>query len=533
MRRKYGCFAFLLLSVLVLIPFHGAAAVESGGEEWGEPAAGAGPSPGRDEEARRRLTELETWKRKLDAKAAKEAEEDADKVKYNFSGKYKLRFNSTDNLNLNNPSQFWEFDDAAFFDQRFQLRLEAEYDRLNSVLVLDKGNLAFDWKEDGQGTLERWGQFASVSSLLVRELYTQYTGGLIIKGGRQNLELGNGGIVLSGPEDALKVSYPFGKTPIGSLSTSLAYIAVAGGYKNYDGITNPPGVGNRSNALFGFSNKLDAYLLSFAVKPNREITIEPYALKVFDKGKFGDADLNLDKDYNAGTMPRDGGFEPLWTGLAASGNSGRFSYTGDLIYLTGFSAKERDYRAYAAIFRGDYALAKGGAQRNISLGLEAGRGSGNTAEEKASGAGAVKDFTGLFLCKDRRKFGNIFSQDLRAGYFFADSNLANVTFLRALASVESLNELKTTVSLSKLWTTESVYKGRGPVRDWSFGASTTTEKTRDIGWEADLNFDFPIQKRLRGFAELGYFIPGDVYQQADGHKADPASELVVGAEFEF
>ncbi|MCL4492960.1 MAG: alginate export family protein [Nitrospirae bacterium] len=505
----------------------------AGGDEWGEPAAGAESVKGRDEEARRRLTEVETWKRRLEAKAAKEAEEESDRVKLDFSGKYKVRFNSRNNLNLNNPSQFWQFDNSAFFDQRVQLKLDAQYGPLSSVILFDKGNFVFDWKEDSQGTLERWGEFFTVTSTLLRELYVQYTGNFVVKAGRQNMMLGNGGIVLEGPVDSLKITYPFGKTNIGVVSGSLAYIANAGGFANYNGITYPPGVGNRSSSLLGAANKLDAFLLSFDIRPGRDLVISPYIFKVVDRGRFGNPDLNLDKDYNPNTTPRDGGFEPLWIGTALSGKSGRLSYTGDFVYLTGSYTKERDYKAYALMLRGDYSLQKLVPLRNPSVGLELGRGSGNTAEEKISGTGDAKDFTGLFLCKDRRKFGNIFSQDLRAGYFLADSNLANVTFIRAITSFEPVRMLKTTAALAKLWTTESVYKGRGPVRDWSVGASTTTEKTRDIGWELDLNLDFPIYKRLRGFTEMGYFIPGDVYRQANGQRADPASEFVLGAEFEF
>ena len=506
------------------------AAIET--DEWSEPSTETKTSS-RDEEARRRLTDLETWKLKEEAKEAKAAEEAADKVKLAFSGEYKLRLNSTSNLNLNNSLQFWQFDNSAWFDQMIQLRLEAEYGPLYAMLVLDKGNTTFDWKEGTQGTLERWGQFTTVSSSLVREFYVLYTGSVVVKGGRQNIDLGNGGIVLSGPQDALKVSYPFGRTPIGDVLATGAYIAVAGGYNNYNGITYPPGVGDRSNALFGFSNKLDAYLVSFDIKPSREITIEPYALKVIDRGKFGDPDLNLDRDYNAATTPRDGGFDPLWTGVALSGRAGRLSYTGDFVYLTGTQTKKRNYNAYALMVRGDYNLSGLVPLRTSSVGLEFGRGSGNTAEERASGTGDVKDFTGLFLCKDRRTFGDIFSRYIRAGFFLADSDLANVTFLRAIASFEPVKKLQATLSLLKLWTTESVFKGRGPVLDWSVGTSTTTEKTNDIGWELDLNLAFPIYKRLTGFTETGYFIPGDVYRQADGSSAKPASEFVLGTEYDF
>jgi len=310
------------------------------------------------------------------------------------------------------------------------------------------------------------------------------------------------------------------------MSATAAYIAVAGGWKNYNDFTYPAG---DRKAVLGVANKLDGLLLSLDIKPKKNLTIEPYILKVFDRGKADSPDLNLDKDFNANTTSRDGSFEPLWLGVALSGNEGRVAYKADLIYLTGSYTKSRDISAYAALLRGDYDF------KTFKAGLEFGRGSGNKADDPATED--FKNFSGLYLCKERRKFGNIFSEDIRAGYFFWDSNLANVTFARALADFEPVKKLKTNISLSKLWTTESVYKGRGPVSnwwDWSRGESITTEKTKDIGWEMDLNLDFPIyKKRLRGFVEAGYFIPGAVYQQSNGKKPDPASELVVGAEFEF
>ena len=506
---------------------------KSADNEWGEPDVAKETAKGRDEDARRRLTELETWKRKADAKTAKEAEEAADKVKIDISGKYKLRYNVRDNLNLGNPSQSWKFDNTAYFDQRFQLKIESSYGPLASTILLDKGSFSFDWKDGSEGTLERWTGFQPVSSALVRELNLQYTGAFIVKAGRQVFKTGNGGIIVDGPMDSLKVVVPLGKTPIGTVSGTAAYISVSGGYRDYNGITNPPGVGDRSISLFGVDTKLDGILASFDIKPDKNLTIQPYVLKVFDRGDSGDPDLNLDKDYNTSTVPRDRGFEPLWTGIAVSGRKGGFSYTGDFVYLSGTYSGTRDFNANALLLRGDYNLQKVGPLDNFSLGFEFGRGSGNSAEEKVSGTGDVKDFTALFLCKDRRKFGNIFSEDIRAGYFLADSNLANVSFARALMSFEPVKNWKIETVLSKLWTTEKVFEGQGPVRDWSLGTSTSTEKTRDIGWEADLNLDFPIYKRLRGFVEAGYFIPGDAYRLPDGGKAGNASKIVLGSEFEF
>ncbi|MBI5409377.1 MAG: alginate export family protein, partial [Nitrospirae bacterium] len=287
-------------------------------------------------------------------------------------------------------------------------------------------------------------------------------------------------------------------------------------------------------AVLGVANKLDGYMLSFNLKPMRELNIEPYVLKVFDRGRAGDPDLNLDKDFNAGTAPRDGDFQPLWTGLVISGDEKKVSYTADLIYLTDSYSGERDISAYAFLAKGDYKFGNVGFLGRLSAGLEAGLGSGNEVDDPTDAD--YKNFRGLFLCKDRRKFGNIFSEDLRAGYFLWDSSLANVTFGRAVIGLEPVPELRTGLAFTKYWTTEAVFKGQGPVPgiDWSRGTSLSTEKTRDIGWGLDLDINFPIFKnRLTGFSEAGYFVPGAVYQQADGQKADPASKIVLGAEFEF
>ncbi|OGP65463.1 MAG: hypothetical protein A3K22_03890 [Deltaproteobacteria bacterium RBG_16_42_7] len=502
-------------------------------DEWEEPVVEKEPIRGRDEDARRRITEIETWRRRLEAKTAKEEEEEVEKVKFDFSGKYKLRLNIRDNLNLNNPRQYWQYDNYTYLDQRLQLKIDATYGPFTSVLVLDKGNFVFDWKEDSEGTLDRWSEFHTVNAALVRELYLQYIGDFVFKAGRQTIIVGNGGIVLEGPVDAIKITYPIGKTPVGMLSPSLTYIAVSGGYKDYtDFRRSGPPSGDRS-AVFGIANKLDGWLLSLDIKPKRGLTIEPYILKVYDRGGSGNPDLNLDKDFNSSTMSRDGHFEPLWLGTAISGIEKNVSYEADIIYLTGSYTDRQDISAYAFLLRGDYIFKQLGSLKNFSLGLEFGRGSGNKAEDSET-TDEIKDFSGLWLCKDRRKFGNIFSEDLRGGYFLWDSNLANVTFVGGIVGFEPVKKLEANLALTKLWTTESVFKGQGPVRDWSMGMSTTTEKTKDIGWEIDMNLAFPLYKeRLRGFTEIGYFIPGDVYQRADGQKSDPASEIVIGAEFEF
>ena len=65
-------------------------------------------------------------------------------------------------------------------------------------------------------------------------------------------------------------------------------------------------------------------LLSFNIKPKKDLVIEPYILTVFDRGKSGDPDLNLDKDFDTSTIARDGSFEPIWLGLAVSGRKEKY-----------------------------------------------------------------------------------------------------------------------------------------------------------------------------------------------------------------
>jgi len=501
----------------------------SEGDEWGEPDVEK-PQTGRDEDARRRLMEIETWRRKMEAEKAGEEQEQADKVKFEFSGKFKVRLNIRDNLHLDNPGQFWEYDESTYLDERFQLKIDAIYGPFSMVMLFDQGNVPYgwNWKEDSEGTLGKWSEFDTSLPPLVRELYFQYTGAFVLKVGKHNYFVGNGGIVMEGPVDSIKLMYPAGQTFLGRMTLSFAYISMGGAFKEYTEFrqTGGPPSGAR-NALIGISNKLDGLLFSVETKHGKSLTIEPYALKLFDRGGAGDPDLNLDKDFDLTTMSRDGEFEPLWLGAAISGKGKRISYSADLIYLTGPYSKNRNLNAYAAMVRADYHFERKG----FSTGLESGMGSGNKADDTEEDD--YKDFSGLWLCKDRRKFGNIFSEDLRAGYFLWGSSLANVTFARAIVELEPFEKIKTALSVVKLWTTESVYKGHGPVGDWSNGASSSMEETRDIGWEADLNVDFSLYKRLNGFIEAGYFVPGDVYQTPDGRQADPASEIVIGAEFVF
>jgi len=221
----------------------------------------------------------------------------------------------------------------------------------------------------------------------------------------------------------------------------------------------------------------------------------------------------------------------LRTGLSVSADFAPWKLDAEAVLLTGDYAAGRKLSANALLFKAMRDFGKLGSLGNLSAGLQFGRGSGNGTND--SNSGTMRNFNALFMCRERNKFGNIFSEDIRAGYYFWDSNLANVTYARLDATFEPRHGLKVTPSLTQMWTTKEVFKGRGPVFDWSQGTSTLTDTTRDIGWEADLSVTVPLYKRVEGFASFGYFKPGAVYARPDGSNPKAALELVLGAEVKF
>jgi len=505
-------------------------AAATAGGEWDEPEVEK-KAEGRDEEARRRLLALETQARKFQAEAAKQEEAQKDKVKFDFSGKYKAQVNSRHNFNLNNPLQQGKFDTASFVDHRFSLQVDATYEALLTRLVLDKGNFVMDWKEGGEGTLERWGEFQTVGSQLVRELFVQYTGPFMVRAGRQNWDVGQK-IVLDGPMDGIRLQHPFGQLPWGQTTLSAGYMAVAGGWGSYNNFNATGGrLGGSRQEVFGASNKLDAWYADLDIRASRALRFNPYILKAVDRGGSGDADLNLDKDFNAATTLRDGSFQPLWTGLAISADVAPWKFDAEAVLLTGDYTADRKLSAYALLLKAARDFGKVGSLANLSAGLQFGRGSGLGTGDPSSGT--MSNFSALFTCRERNKFGNIFSEDIHAGYYFWDSNLANITYVRLDTTLEPRKGLRITPSLTKLWTTKAVFEGRGPTLDWSQGTATSTATTNDVGWEADLDVAFPIYKRLDGFLSLGYFRPGAAYARPDGNKANPAWEVVLGGEVKF
>ncbi len=450
------------------------------------------------------------------------------KTKMTFRGNFRMRFNMRDNLELNMPGG--REDSTSYFDQRFRLNIEARRGPIRAVVLMDKGDIPRRWVQDSEGTSEKLGNFSTTNSFLTRWAYLQYVGNFSIKLGRQPLDAGHK-IVLQGDMDAIDFRFnPFKKTTLG-----LSYMKVAGGYSSYSNtVTDYYTKEISRSSIFYAKNDLDAGILKLDWKPSRTIKLKGYTIKVVDHGGSGDADLNLDKDFNASTNPRDGGFDPVWVGLALKGRKNKLSYKSEIIYLTGSYTKNRDLNAYAVMLDSDYRIGK------YTLGLGFGRGSGNKIDD----SGDFKDFAGLFLCKFRNKYGLLFSEDINAGYFLFDSNLANITFLKFKGSRKMLKKkMKIGISYSLIRATEAVPEGRGTVNGFysirddtlTAASSTAAKTTRDVGHEIDATWKYNLAKTrgLSVFANFGYFIPGNAYKQSDGTKADPASDFQAGMEFKF
>jgi hypothetical protein len=353
----------------------------------------------------------------------------------------------------------------------------------------------------------------------------------MVRAGRQSWDVGQR-IVLEGPMDGIRLQYPFGQLPWGQTTVSAGYMAVAGGAGDYTSFNATGGrLGGNRQEMFGASNKLNALYADLDIRASRALRFQPYVLKILDSGGSGDADLNLDKDFNPLTSARDGGFEPLWTGVSISAAFDKWKFDAEGVLLTGNYTANRKLSANALLVKARYDFGNVASLAKVTTGLEFGRGSGNGTSDTSTGT--MRNFNALFMCRERHKFGNIYSEDIRAGYSFWDSNLANITYLRLDTTLEPSQGFKFTPSLTYLWTTEEVFEGRGPVFDWSQGAATSTKKTRNVGWEADLNVAFPIYKRLDGFFSLGYFRPDSVYALPDGSNPKAAWEVVLGAEAKF
>jgi hypothetical protein len=360
---------------------------------------------------------------------------------------------------------------------------------------------------------EVWGTDTLVPTN-VRWAYLQYTGPVVARVGRQLMELGHD-IVLQGDMDTARVDKAFSLPDVGSLAVGAAYSKfpfVSGGAGTLD------------------DTDLDAWMATLDFRPFhwvKGLKLKPYAYKVVDLSRRTSTsrplDLNLDRDGNPNTTPRDGGIEPLWVGLAVDGRRGDLEYWLEGVKLTGSFNRNRDFDAHAVVGNASYKIDQ------YTLQLTAGFGSGAGGRGATNEHDDFNEFLAAFVCKDRFHYGSLFSRDINGGFGLFQSNLANLTFVRPRLDVALSPNLGFGVSYTYLRTTERVYEGVGP--QGFFGVPVSGKRTNDVGHDFGFEASYRVAKPVTVFTRFGYFLPGDVYQLPGGRGADPAYELVIGTEF--
>jgi hypothetical protein len=403
----------------------------------------------------------------------------------------------------------------AFIDHRPRIRMDAGYRPFDLTLLLAKGDSVRDFSkvnpERESSVIEKWGTNTLIP-FDVRWAYLQYTGPVVVRAGRQLIELGHN-ITLQGDMDSLKVDMPFAIPNVGSLSLGAAYSKfpfISGGAGGLD------------------DTDLDAWMGTADFRPFRlvrGIRLRPYFYKVVDYSHPGSQalDLNLDRDGNPDTHPRDGGLEPLWLGLAVDGRHGDFEYWIEGVRLIGSFDRNRHFDAYALVGNASYKVGR------YTLQLSAGFGSGAGGRGATNEQGDFKDFLAAFTCKERFKYGVLYGVNINGGFGFFQSNLANITFVRPKLEVELWKDFTVGLSYAYLRATEKVFEGVGP--QGFFGTPVSSKRTSDVGHDFGFDVFYRIAKPVTTFMRFGYFLPGDVYRLPGGRSADPAYELMLGTEF--
>jgi hypothetical protein len=428
-----------------------------------------------------------------------------------FTFNYRVRAWLQGNFDLNRRAG--GDNEEAFIDHRPRFRIDAGYRPFELTLLFDKGDSIRNFRkvnpDNESSVVEKWGA-ETLAPTNVRWAYLQYTGPVVVRAGRQLMELGHN-IVLQGDMDALKVDKAFTIPGFGSVTVGAAY-------------SNFPFVSGGGGDLD--DTDLDAFMVALDVRPFRLVKglrVRPYALKVVDFSRAGAMDLNLDRDGNPNSLPRDGSLEPLWLGLAIDGRHGDFEYWLEGVMLTGTFNRTRDFNAYAVVGSASYKIGR------YTLQLRAGSGSGAGGRGAINEAGDFEEFLGAFVCKERFHYGGLFSRDINGGFGFFQSNLANITFVGPRLDVELWKDFTAGLSYTYLRTTRSVYEGLGP--QGFFGAPVSTTRTNDVGHDFGFDALYRFAKPVTLFMRFGYFLPGAVYRLPGGRRPDPAYELMIGTEF--
>ncbi len=404
--------------------------------------------------------------------------------------------------------------DDSFYDFRSYISSEIRKDKVSIVIAVD---IAGDDFSDPEGAVFGNGMDSnsapggpavtrdSLWDLRTRYLYLNYNGFVKASAGRLPLKLGNG-IVVSTIRDSAKVVKPLKPYAFGG-------VIVKGG-ETIPNTVPPDPEGSKDNDLEAFV--------------------------IFGKYKQKNLALQLTYAFQKDSR-RDQGFpEKQYVDLTADGSSGRLSYQLEAAWFGGETpykaakGERLNNDAWMGYARFQYALPD--IRSGVGFAVGYGGGDNDPTDNDQS------DFQSLFMNAIGFHIANIYGNDIHGydsyipGTAGADGNnagagFANTTFLQLSAFHQPTDRLKIEGILSYFVASEDQLIGEGVLLHPNDGTAAPgeTERSDDIGWEADLNFNYTITDSFSFYTRLGYFSAGDIW----GRSAPSAKKIQGGLLFTF
>jgi len=404
--------------------------------------------------------------------------------------------------------------DNSFYDFRSYVKTEIRKEKFSIVIDVD---IAGDDFSDPEGAVFGNGIDANSApggpavtrdtlwDLRTRHLYLKYDGFVKASAGRLPTKLAEG-ILVSTIRDSAKVVKPWKRYAIGG-------VVVKGGETIPNEVGSDP-EGDRDNDL-------EAYVL-------------------FGKYKVKDLAVQLSYAFQIDSRKDQGFPEKKYVNLTADGSTGRLSYQligtwfGGQTPFNAAKGQRLDNDAWQGYAKLQYALPD--SRSGIGAAVGYGGGDNNPDDNKQS------NFQSLFMNAIGFKIANIYGNDIHSydayipGTAGSDGNnagggFANTTFFQLSAFHQFNDKLKIDGVFSYFIATEDQLVGEGVLLHANDGTAAPgeTERTNDIGWEADLNFDYTITDSFSFYTRLGYFSSGDIW----GRSAPNATKVQGGFLFTF
>lgn len=260
-------------------------------------------------------------------------------------------------------------------------------------------------------------------------------------------------------------------------------------------------------------NDLDAYLVFGKYKQENFVATLSYVIQ---------DDTRKDRSFP----------EKQYVNLAADGSFGNFAYQVEGIYYGGKTSfnTTKDRRLNNNGWLGYGKLQYKLPAYHSRVGVAAGYGSG----DNDSTDNTQSDFQSLFMDNIGFQIANIYGNDIhgydsyRAGTTGSDGNnsgagFANTTFFQLTAFNQPTDRLDVEGVFTYFRASKSQLVGEGVLLHINDGtaAAGETERSSDIGWEADLNLHYKITDWFSFYTRFGYFSSGKIWGRSipDAKKA--------------